>query len=164
MGSIQLIWLLLLPWSTQVHEFHSSIAEAEYKKETKSLQVSLRVFTDDFNLALKNHTGKDFDENFQSEEAFKAIQSYLIRHFAFVSTNKDVRLPEFLGSEMNIDATWLYFEIFDIENPANYQVYNKVLISEFDDQTNVVNIIQPGKRKSLIFTSTTTSLPYPFKD
>lgn len=164
MSSLQLIWLLFLPWSSQVHEFHSSIAEAEYKKESNSLQVSLRVFTDDFNLALKNQTGEDFNEEFQSEEAFKAIQSYLIRHFALVSTNKEVRVPEYVGSEMYIDATWLYFEIFDVENPSAYQVYNKVLISEFEDQTNVVNIIHPGKRRSLIFTNTTTSQPYPFKD
>lgn len=164
MTSLKLLWLLVLPWSYQVHEFHSSIAKAEYKKESQSLQVSLRVFTDDFNLALKNQTGMEFYENFQSEEASKAIQTYLNRHFALVSKKKVVRLPEYVGCEVELDASWVYFEIFEITNPSLYQIYNIVLIDEFDDQTNVVNVIEPGKRKSLIFTDKTTSLPYPFKD
>lgn len=164
MSALKLIWLFILPWSFQVHEFHSSIAEAEYKKDLETVQVSLRVFTDDLNLALKNQTSTDFKEDFQSKEAQEAIQSYLLRHFAFVSKNKDVRVANYLGCEVELDASWLYLEILDVQKPSEYQIYNVILIDEFDDQTNVVNIIEPGRRKSLIFTKDTRTLAYPFDD
>ena len=40
------------PEMLTIHDFHTSLAEVEYNTSSKTFEISLRVFTDDFEKAL----------------------------------------------------------------------------------------------------------------
>jgi hypothetical protein len=145
------------------HEFHSSIAEMHYNMQSKSLEVSIRVFSDDFTLALNEANGTNLtEETLISKDAEKAIQQYIVRHFSLVDNKKNVKVGKVIGSENELDATWLYIEFFDCENLNSFTLFNSILTEIFDDQTNVVNVIYPHDKKSLIFTKEKKGIPFPF--
>lgn len=164
-----MIWakvlLVLLPFLPlgKKHEFHSSLAEIQYNRQTKSLEVSLRVFTDDFTLAINEANGSKFTEEFiVSDKTKQLVQNYIVRHFSLVSPNKDVKIGKYIGGENELDATWLYIEFENFEMGKNYSFLNTILLEQFDDQTNVANIIFPQGKKSLIFTKDKKVIPFPF--
>jgi hypothetical protein len=57
---------------------------------------------------------------------------------------------EFLGKEAEINATWLYMEITDIEKPKKVTVSNTALLEVFDTQTNMTHVDIGGEVKTLL--------------
>lgn len=152
---------LLLP--KVKHEFHSSLAEMNYNSTTASLEVSLRVFSDDFVLAINEKNGTKFtEESILDPKAEKFIRQYITRHLSIVSPEKEVKVGEFIGAEAELDATWLYIEFKNCKNLAGHSIFNSILVDLFDDQTNIINVIYPSDRKSLIFTKSKKVQAFPF--
>jgi hypothetical protein len=111
-----------------------------------SYEITVRVFTDDFAKALSRESGVELNK----EDSEKAIEKYFKKHFAFVK-GKEVRFATYIGKEIETDATWLYFELNDAKELAEYQLLNSIFLELFDDQSNLLNIINGEKRHTLIF-------------
>ncbi|NJO02889.1 MAG: hypothetical protein HC880_15480 [Bacteroidia bacterium] len=93
------------------HDFHTSIAEVDYNDRSKSLEISLRVFTDDLELALSRLGQLEGLRLDHSKKHHPLIERYLARYF-YVSDPKSQKLSfVFHGKEMEADVTWIYFEI-----------------------------------------------------
>ncbi|HLO44801.1 MAG TPA: DUF6702 family protein [Leadbetterella sp.] len=145
------------------HDFHTSLTEINYNSKSGSLELSVRVFTDDLELTLTNlNKGKLVKIEDSENIVDPLIEQYIRKNLALVSPEKDVKFGKFYGKEKEADATWLYLEIFDCKQIKNYTIYNNIMQEMFSDQTNLVNIIFGNQKKTIVFDSKTKISPWPF--
>ena len=117
-----------------------SICDMEYNAKTKSLEIVVKLFVDDFEKVLERETGDPIfigeeNENWKTDEF---ITTYFETHFQISQNEK--RLPnKYVGKEIDKDYAWVYIEIphFKLNKPSILK--NTLLIDYFDSQTNKVN-------------------------
>lgn len=145
------------------HDFHTSLTEIQYDAKTGSLEVTIRVFTDDLEEALTAlNQGKkvSIEQNAKGTDAL--IQQYLQKHWGLISPQRQLKSFEYVGKEPELDATWLYVEVSQAQNLKGYTLFNTIFLGLFDDQTNLTNILYPNQRKTILFNQKVKSAPYPF--
>lgn len=149
-------------WSPK-HDFHTSLTEINFNSKTGSLELSVRVFTDDLELTLTNFN-KGKLVKIEDPEALvdPLIEQYIRKNLALISPDKEVKFGKFYGKEKEADATWIYLEIFDCKQVKNFTLYNTIMQEMFEDQTNLVNIIYPSEKKTIVFDSETKISTWPF--
>ncbi len=153
---------ILKSWASALpaHDFHTSIAEMIFNSSSGSYEVSLRVFTDDFILGLQREFDlKDFD--LKESKSNSLISKYIKKHFALVSGEK-VKFGKYLGMESETDVTWLYIEFTDCMDLSGYSVFNEILMDQFSDQTNILNIKKGENKKTILFEQKSKSHKFPF--
>jgi hypothetical protein len=145
------------------HDFHISLTEVNYNSKTDVLELSVRVFIDDFERVLTTQNNEKKVTISEAENAVtdQHIEKYLRKHLAFISPDKQVNQLQYLGKEIERDAVWLYVEVPNASKMANYSVYNVLFLEHFDDQTNLMNFLLPNLKKTLVFSQKTKLLPYP---
>lgn len=150
MNALWLIFALLLP--TVRHDFHTSLTEMRVNAQEKTVEVTVRVFTDDLENAL---TRANANQRVRLEAADKhdpLIDRYLKQHFVLTAASGKLRPFRYLGKEFEADATWLYLEISLTEPLAGAKLQQLVLLDLFDDQTNLVNVFYGGdEKRSFLF-------------
>ncbi|MBX2814920.1 MAG: hypothetical protein KTR24_02940 [Saprospiraceae bacterium] len=138
----------------QAHELHLSKALVNYNRDAQALEVSLQIFIDDLELAMKAEgiDGLHIATTKESADADQEIASYLEHYFAvFVDGN---RVPfSFLGKETSEDlmAIWCYLEAEDIARPAQLEITYRLLLDVYDDQKNVVTFMADSTREFFLF-------------
>jgi hypothetical protein len=133
------------------HAFHTSITRIDFNPKEKSLEVSIRVFTDDFEAALaKDNNGQKFVVT-NNDKNDAAVEKYIRKHFALINDQKQKKSYQYIGKEQEADATWIYIEVPLKENLAGLTLQHDVLQEVFDDQVNLVNIKYNSSKKSYIF-------------
>ena len=149
---IQVILSALVIWNIGlVHPFHISICEIEHDGETKSLQITSRIFQDDFETALEPASDvKDYFGEKHKAEAEKALKSYFEEHLKVQVNNKPLK-HKLLGYEIEDDVVWSYLEIQQVSSIEEIEVQYSVLIDTFADQINLTHIRYQGEVKSLKF-------------
>jgi hypothetical protein len=149
-------------WSTK-HDFHTSLSEVSFNPKTGSLELSVRVFTDDLELALTNfNKGKLVKIEDPDAVVNPLIEQYIRKNLALVSPEKEVKFGKFYGKEKESEATWIFLEIFDCKQVKNFTLYNAIMQEMFTDQTNLVNVIYPSQKKTIVFNSQNRVSPWPF--
>jgi hypothetical protein len=149
-------------WSPK-HDFHTSLTEINFNPKTGSLELSVRVFTDDLELTLTNfNKGKLVKIEDPEATVDPLIEQYIRKNLALISPDKEVKFGKFYGKEKEADATWIYLEIFDCKQLKNFTLYNTIMQEMFEDQTNLVNIIYPSQKKTIVFDSETKVSSWPF--
>jgi hypothetical protein len=145
------------------HDFHTSLTEINYNSKTGSLELSVRVFTDDLELTLTNlNKGKLVKIEDPDAVVDPLIEQYIRKNLALVSPEKEVKFGKFYGKEKEADATWLYLEVFDCKQIRNFTIYNNIMQEMFSDQTNLVNITVGNQKKTIVFDDKTKISPWPF--
>lgn len=121
-----------------LHPFHVSITELEIKRET--LQISLRIFTDDLETALKEISGEKIFLNdvSQPKRNFILIRDYLNLKFGYSSGAKEEKI-DWLGHEFEDDVCWIYGQVAVSPDQRIVFVRNEVLIEVFDNQQNIIH-------------------------
>lgn len=80
-----LLFLLLNLWvgsySPTTHDFHAALATVKQNAQENTLEVTLRLFTDDLELAVSNASKKKFLLN-QSDSVEPEVAEYLVGNFA----------------------------------------------------------------------------------
>ena len=148
---IYLIGLFIFQ-NSSVHEFHISKCLIEYAEEEQALQVTLHIFIDDFEEALRLY---GFDNLYIcTEKESPDAETYMVKYFedAFkINVNGQVVPFEFLGKEISEDlmGAWCYMELKGISSIETLGLTNSILTEVFDDQKNIVSIIGPNKKKEI---------------
>lgn len=134
------------------HDFHVSVMRVDYNPETKALEVTLKLFTDDIEKSLEELGAPALRLGSPRElpESDTIFSEYLNNRLAFFVDDQQMAF-DFLGKEVEMDnTTWCYLEVKGIESFTSLRIQNKVLMELFDDQTNLVNIFAFGKKKSFL--------------
>ena len=154
LSSLLLLFLPSLSIETDdLHEFHLSKALMEYNTQEKALQVSMHIFLDDLEEALRQE-GKDklfICTDKESENAEAYLEAYLRDHFKITINGKPAKY-NFLGKEPSEDyqAAWCYIEIENVAELKEIEILNDVLIETFADQKNVIQLIGPNKKRGVL--------------
>ena len=132
------------------HEFHASKCMVEYSAPDRAVQISMHLFIDDLEEALRQQ-GADKLYICTDKEDPKAEQylfKYLQQHFQ-VLVNEKAYEYEFIGKEVSEDlqAVWCYLEITGIAKVESLTITNDILMEVFEDQKNIMNISGPNKKR-----------------
>lgn len=133
------------------HPMYVSITDVEYNKETKGLEIAIKLFIDDLEEALKAEgTGNLYlGTEKESPNADEYLSRYLMKNFD-IKVNGTAMALSVLGKEPDKDVMWVYVEGLNTPHPQQITVKNKLLGTKFEGQRNIVHIQVDGKVKSLL--------------
>ena len=157
------IVLFFLLFGSPLHDFHSSVMQVDHDAKNKTLQITVRLFTDDLCITLEKDGAPKMELGTQKEppSANEYLESYLRKHLSFTVNGKETTF-KYLGKEAQLDATWCYLEIEKVGNIKQMEVQNTVMLSVFEDQTNLINLNINGRKKSGMGRKGTTKLKFEF--
>lgn len=89
--------MIFCNFSSLKHDFHTSLTEINFNPKSKSLELSVRVFTDDLETALTNfNKGKLVRIEDPESVVNPLIEQYIRKNLALVSPEKEVKFGEIL--------------------------------------------------------------------
>ena len=148
-----LILLLPLCAFTAAHKFYVSVTNIVYSEKDASLQITSRIFIEDFEKIILERYGVigNLATETESKLADQYIEKYLRTKFS-LSIDGEKREFEFIGKKYDNDVIICYLEILEVDLPkiATIEVDNKILTDIFDEQQNVVHFKIKGKKKSFV--------------
>lgn len=144
-----MLQLILFSWLNIFHPFYVSVTEIEQNVKTKTVQVSVRIFFDDFEKALDKRykTRVNILKPSDSKHLDQMISGYINEHLKVRVNGKQLNL-KYQGYEIQEDAAWCYFETIPLEQIKLLNVQNDLLFEQHDSQINMIHAIVGGKRKS----------------
>jgi hypothetical protein len=129
------------------HPYYVSVSELDWNTSSKQCEVSVKMFTDDFEEALKLagtpcdlQKGKAADNN-------PRIAAYLEKHLQIRVNGTFIR-PKILGYETDSEATWVYLEGASPLPPVKIEITNDLLYESKKEQVNIMHLKSGEKRKS----------------
>jgi hypothetical protein len=124
-----------------IHDYHFGYTEVFYNKDNKSIEVSIKVFTDDLNKGIKGEYNIDLKLNnaLELSNSNKIIQQYLLKNLSFNIDNK-LREYNYIGREYKEDAIWIYVEVTKVKKIKEFQLKNSLLFDTYDDQKHRIYI------------------------
>ena len=133
------------------HPYYVSTLEIDYRPDRAALQITMRVFTDDWQLMLNTHYDKTLrlDPDTDTEKVLTHSADYFQQYLELNLNGTDVT-PRVLGKEYQDDQLVLYLEIAGVAELQTIAVSNRILFAEFEGQQNIVRIKTPTKRKSFL--------------
>ncbi|SOD88201.1 DUF6702 family protein [Spirosoma fluviale] len=140
----------LLSGSTFVHEFHASVTQMQYDPKEHVFEISVRLFTDDFEKALAEATRAKVNLSGKTKHDL-IIEKYIESHFVYTSPQKQVKPIKYVGYEVEADAHWIYLEMPYSEPFRGGLLKQNALMEVFDDQVNMVNVQYQSQKKTFVF-------------
>ncbi|HTM97532.1 MAG TPA: DUF6702 family protein [Pedobacter sp.] len=156
--------LLVALWvAGPVHPLHVSTTEISFNPKEKSLEISCRIFTDDFEtiLAKSFKTKTDLIKPEMHKEMDALIKKYLATNLKYQVNGKPV-VPNYIGFEIDHEATNVYLEIQNVSTLQRINLTNSILYDLFDDQMNILHVERASVRKSARTNYPSTSLSVTF--
>ena len=147
--------LLIIPLlSFTIHKYYISLTKIDYIKESKSVQITMRIFIDDLESTLNKINNKSFELDTKSEleDANIFIEKYLLKQFE-VNINGTIRNYKYLGKKYENDVVFLLAEIENITVINSIEIRNRVLMDVFSEQQNIIKLNINNNKKSFILTS-----------
>lgn len=148
-----LILLLPLLAFTVAHKFYISVTSVEYSDKDRALQITTRVFIDDFERLLQERYGVKVSlaTKEESDMANTYIEKYLRTKFV-VEIDGKLMDYDFLGKQYDHDIMICYLEIpkIDLNTYKSISVQNEVLMDIFEEQKNVVHFKLGNQKKSFV--------------
>jgi len=136
----------LTPSVSEEHDFHVSVAEVQLSKKTQKVEVSLRVFLDDLELALLSANQLD---DLVGVDEVALIDMYIRDHFEIQINGNSypVVLEEIIPSNPAV------FCIFHMDGPSpatgdTIYIRNDVFMEMYDDQINMLNVRLDAKPRA----------------
>ncbi|GAB2965866.1 hypothetical protein GCM10027048_39810 [Hymenobacter coalescens] len=145
-------FLLLLVTAAWAHAYHASIMEARLNAKTQQLEVSLKVFTDDLETALSHGQPRPVSIAETPAAQLTPLLSGYLRRTVAVGTRPGEALPlNYLGLQQDKDAYWLHFSVKLPAATRSLTLRHRLLMEQFADQMNIVNLEAGGKKQSALF-------------
>ena len=136
-------------WIGLLHPFHISICEIEHSKKDRSLQITTRIFQDDFELNLKGSGKIDgFFQHANEQEANAVLTQFFKDHLKLKVDEQPIQIT-YLGFEIEENVVWCYLETDQVDDLTTVDLTYSVLIDTFEDQINLAHVEYKDQVKSL---------------
>jgi hypothetical protein len=141
--------LLLFQTVNAAHPFHVSVVEINHNATDKTLEISCKIFTDDFEkvLAQNYQTKVDLINPPNKAVMDTLVKKYVLSHLSISADGKPV-LFSYLGFERDNEAVYSYAEADNIASVKKIDITNNLMHDLFTDQINLMHVIVGGNRKS----------------
>lgn len=133
------------------HPVHVSSTQIDLATDQRSLEVTIRVFTDDLESALKQQGRPVTIAGTARGAVDSALAAYVLPRVTFAANGTPPRRAQFVGYERDEDATLVFIEVPVPAGLRALQVTQPLLLELFDDQVNLLHL-RAGtiKRSALI--------------
>lgn len=143
----------------KLHPIHISTVEIEHNAADKNLEITCKIFWDDFETVLTKNNNRSKRVDLTNEknlaENNKLVPAYITSHLSLIIDGKPVALS-FVGFEKEDAVIFSYLEVPGISSVKKISITNNLMHDMFDDQVEIIHVIVNGNRKS-------TKLEYPEK-
>lgn len=127
--------------SAITHPLYVSMTDVTYNNSTKNLEISVRVFTDDFEVALRKHTTAKVDLTNPANEKFinEMINQYIQQNLQVKAGDKFL-VMQYVGYEIQQESAWIYFELPLKVSPQSLSFVNKLMYDFSEKQINLIHV------------------------
>jgi len=144
--------LLVIPiLALGVHKHYISLTKVDFIKEKKVIQVTMKFFIDDIELALENKHGQAMELTTKDENkmADKFLEGYIRQKFK-VWVNEEEKAYAYLGKEYENNEVFFYLELENISDIKTIEIQNSMLFEEFEEQQNYIKLNIENVQKTFI--------------
>lgn len=148
---VLMVLLVLKALFLSAHPIHVSVCNVEIEKE--EITIAIKLFSDDFQLALYHNYGKEIPvEDLILPENKELVDRYVGDAIQIILNKKDSVRFNYRNADMNEEAIWLYYSA-KMSNVKKLQIVNSLLLDIYLDQTNLLIINYMGKQNGFRFNS-----------
>jgi hypothetical protein len=145
-----LLGLIMFTFSgATMHPIYVSVTEIQHNAKDKTLEISCKIFTSDFEAILKSKSKSKINLLQPSDKTLmeSLVNQYIQQHLK-IKVDGILKPMEFLGYEQNEDAIQSYFEIDNVSNLKKIDVQDDILYEYKSEQISIIHVIVNGNRKS----------------
>ena len=145
------------------HPIYVSVAEIEHNAKAHTLQISYKIFTDDFEKTLRNSTSLKVDliNPTDRNQTNKLVYAYLQKHFSLKINGKATSM-HFLGFEEIEEGIYSYLEVDNITEVKTIEIFNNVLYEYQPQQMGIFHCKVKGVTKSSKLNNPDTGVTFSF--
>jgi len=158
-----LICMTLVFTGATTHPIYVSVTEIQHNAKDKTLEISCKIFTSDFEAILKSKTKSKINLLQPTDKTLmeSLVNQYIQQHLK-IKVDGNLKPMEFLGYEQNEDAIQSFFEINDVAAFKKIDVQDDILYEYKSEQISIIHIVFNGNRKStkLVNPDNSVSLNY----
>lgn len=154
MASFLFKWLLvgglfINPVPATHHPIFVSVTEIEHNAREKTLEISCKIFTDDFEKTLKStyKTYVDLLKPKDKNAMNKLVADYVQKHLLIKVDGKNAAL-QFLGYEQDEEGIISYYQVNHIAAVKKLDITDNILFEYKKEQISIIHTTVSGIRKS----------------
>ena len=156
MGRLKIICLfLLLPLLafSVAHKFYVSVTNIEYFEKEDALQITSRIFIEDFESLLEERY--EITAQLGTPNELNDVDVYIAKYLKskFLVRLNGALVPfEFLGKKFDNDMIICYLEIpqIGLNTIRSIEIQNELLMDLFEEQKNIIHFRIQGTKKSFV--------------
>ncbi len=130
------------------HEFYVSICKIKHNPATQAFDISIRIFTNDFDAALTATNGESprLDTAEELPESAAWVADYVLGKLQLQADDRPLTL-RFLSHRYDYDATEVLLRADSVSTVEKLMIQNEILLDLLDGQTNIVRCQMNGVKK-----------------
>jgi len=143
----------ILPFEKEnaVHDIHVTKCNIDFSNEEKTLQITLHIYLDDLELAIKNGGVEErlhLCTEKEHTDGEKHVFAYFEKMFQLKVNGQPVSY-NFLGKEPTKDLLggWFYLEVENVQELKDLKINYGILTDLYNDQQSIVKVKGPNKKK-----------------
>ena len=144
-----LICMTLVFTGATTHPIYVSVTEIQHNAKDKTLEISCKIFTSDFEAILKSKTKSKINLLQPTDKTLmeSLVNQYIQQHLK-IKVDGVLKPMNFLGYEQNEDAIQSFFEIKDVATLKKIDVQDDILYDYKSEQISIIHVVVNGNRKS----------------
>jgi len=133
----------------EVHPIFVSVTEIEHNAAQKTLELSCKLYTDDFEKTLRMHNKEKVDllNPAVKKQMEVLVNSYIQQHLSLKADGKPVVL-QFLGFEQQEEGIVSFFQASNVPAIRKLDISNNLLYEYKTEQMGIMHVMVNGNRKS----------------
>ena len=137
------------------HPFYISVTEVNQNAKDHTLEISCKMFADDFEQILEKNYKKELDISTEKDKPVfdKLIPDYMAKHLSFVVDSRPMHFS-YIGYEKDKESVYCYLQIDKVPSVKKIDINNSILYDFNNTEINIMHVVVNGHRQS-------TKLDYP---
>lgn len=146
---IVVFMILFLLVGSKKHPIYVSVIELDQNSAENTLEISCKIFTNDFETTLRKTTSLKVDLLSSTDKISmnNLVKNYILNHLKIEVDGKNKPL-HFIGYEQSEESIESYFQIEGIRAPKKIAVQDDILYDYNSAQMSIIHVNIDGKRKS----------------
>jgi hypothetical protein len=131
------------------HPLFVSVTEIELNAKDKTLEISCKIFTDDFEKTLRQNykTTVDLLKPKDKTAMNNLVSDYVQKHLLLNANGKKVAL-QFIGYEQQEEGIVSFYQVNNIATLNKITITNNILYEYKKEQLGIIHVTVDGNRKS----------------
>jgi hypothetical protein len=131
------------------HPIFVSVTEIELNAPQKMLEISCKLYTDDFEKTLRMHTKEKVDllNPVLKKQMDLLVNNYIQQHLILQADGKKLAL-QYLGFEQQEEGIVSFFQAANINSLKKLDITNNLLYEYKTEQLGIIHVLVNGNRKS----------------